>query len=327
MNILFLIGNGFDLNLGLKTRYLDFIKYYLDIESINEVVQKHKNNILKDYPNWSDLELALGAYTENILLPTEFDLFFEDILDHLGDYLTEQEQILHINKINISKFLEYLCYPDQSLPQGDRNKILTFKEKWESHEWYIRIITFNYTYILDKLLQEFKKESVVGTHHNEIKIKFRGLEHIHGYVDNRMIMGVNDIGQIKNQDFHKNPDIVEAFIKPKCNAAQKHTIDEWCEDQIKSANLICIFGSSLGETDAHWWKEIGERLRDDCKLIIFTKGEEIKIRKGYLRGRVERDIKQLFLKRTGLSGEDRISTEEKIFIGVNTDVFSKMTFE
>lgn len=29
MNITFLIGNGFDINLGLKTRYVDFYDFYL----------------------------------------------------------------------------------------------------------------------------------------------------------------------------------------------------------------------------------------------------------------------------------------------------------
>ena len=28
LNITFLIGNGFDIGLGLKTRYKDFYKYY-----------------------------------------------------------------------------------------------------------------------------------------------------------------------------------------------------------------------------------------------------------------------------------------------------------
>ena len=30
MNITFLIGNGFDLNLNLNTRYSDFYKYYIE---------------------------------------------------------------------------------------------------------------------------------------------------------------------------------------------------------------------------------------------------------------------------------------------------------
>ena len=47
MRITFLIGNGFDLNLGLKTRYTDFSPYYCDMPS----------------PLWADFEKALGECT------------------------------------------------------------------------------------------------------------------------------------------------------------------------------------------------------------------------------------------------------------------------
>ena len=33
MNITFLIGNGFDLNLGLATAYSDFVKYYKETDA------------------------------------------------------------------------------------------------------------------------------------------------------------------------------------------------------------------------------------------------------------------------------------------------------
>ena len=35
MNILYLIGNGFDLNLGLPTRYSDFLEYYFNRAPLN----------------------------------------------------------------------------------------------------------------------------------------------------------------------------------------------------------------------------------------------------------------------------------------------------
>ena len=70
MNILYLIGNGFDLNLGLKTSYKDFINYYKALK-----MEYKKNSILKfiSYiedkkiagdPNWSDIEIQMGLYTE-----------------------------------------------------------------------------------------------------------------------------------------------------------------------------------------------------------------------------------------------------------------------
>ena len=58
MNILFFIGNGFDINLGMKTRYSDFYKYYKDIESKSNVIQKLKEEIAERIVNWSDLELG-----------------------------------------------------------------------------------------------------------------------------------------------------------------------------------------------------------------------------------------------------------------------------
>ena len=47
MNITYIIGNGFDINLGLKTRYVDFYKWYVDRnrESTPDVVKVFRNEI------------------------------------------------------------------------------------------------------------------------------------------------------------------------------------------------------------------------------------------------------------------------------------------
>ena len=47
MEIAYLIGNGFDLNLGLKTRYDDFYDYYIDnhTTSIKSVLKFKGENI------------------------------------------------------------------------------------------------------------------------------------------------------------------------------------------------------------------------------------------------------------------------------------------
>ena len=43
MKIVYLIGNGFDLNLGLKTSYRDFYKKYIKQKSNSEIVENFKN--------------------------------------------------------------------------------------------------------------------------------------------------------------------------------------------------------------------------------------------------------------------------------------------
>ena len=64
MNITFLIGNGFDRNLGLATAYSDFIKEYKKVEGTTETLQKFNKHIKENEEMWSVAEIALGKFTE-----------------------------------------------------------------------------------------------------------------------------------------------------------------------------------------------------------------------------------------------------------------------
>ena len=63
MNITFLIGNGFDLNLGLNTGYKDFLKEYVRIKSNVYYLDKFKEDILENFDTWASAEEAFGKYT------------------------------------------------------------------------------------------------------------------------------------------------------------------------------------------------------------------------------------------------------------------------
>ena len=45
MNILYIIGNGLDISLHMKTSYQDFFKYYLSQLSFDEEIREMKNDI------------------------------------------------------------------------------------------------------------------------------------------------------------------------------------------------------------------------------------------------------------------------------------------
>ena len=45
MNIVYMLGNGFDINIGMDTRYSDFYKYYNNVSTSNEKIKKLKNSI------------------------------------------------------------------------------------------------------------------------------------------------------------------------------------------------------------------------------------------------------------------------------------------
>ena len=68
MSIVHIFGNGFDLNLGLKTSFSDFLPHYVNIDSSSNAVLAFKASISKDIELWSDLEIELGKYCSDINL-------------------------------------------------------------------------------------------------------------------------------------------------------------------------------------------------------------------------------------------------------------------
>jgi hypothetical protein len=321
MNIVYFIGNGFDINLGMKTRYSDFYKQYNTQNSKSELIKELKNEIAEGIINWSDLELAFGKHTVKLKNIEEFDEVYEDIVDNLADYLISEEEKFDFKKVNVDSFLKQLSVPEKFLTAEDIQELLEYKNQWRNIAWNINIITLNYTTTIEKILGDKQANFEIGVHHQH-QIIFKNIYHIHGYTDKRTVLGVNDISQIDKVDFHENEEILEALIKTKCNRVQRHNVDKICEKNINEAHLICIFGSSIGDTDNYWWQLIGEQLRKNTKIIIFSKGEDVKERFSQKTVRTKRSITNLFLNKTNLSQEEKNQFKDNIYVGVNTKMFN-----
>lgn len=102
VNRLFLIGNGFDLSLGLKTKYTDFLLWLLKNEIIKAIdskiyqapYEKHKGKYNSIYEEYEVLKLK--GYSENKLF---------DVLINLGRYVVTEENVLAIN--NLKELYEF----------------------------------------------------------------------------------------------------------------------------------------------------------------------------------------------------------------------------
>ena len=67
MKILFLLGNGFDINLSLPTDYQSFYDVYLKEASPSVTVSELKKYLNQErYQTWADLEWGLGQYTTKV---------------------------------------------------------------------------------------------------------------------------------------------------------------------------------------------------------------------------------------------------------------------
>lgn len=322
MNITFLIGNGFDINIGMKTQYKEFYRYYIKTPSKNTLIISLKNELSVDYETWANFELKFGEYLSKLSSEEDFDIVYSDVKKHLAIYLKDDELKYQFeNAEAYHLFIDDLVNSNTYLSNGDKRNVSNFIKLY-GDEFNINIITFNYTSSIEKLLKysptkEFEFPSLT---HNSKKINLCGIYHIHGTTEKGMILGVNDLSQIKNEKLQASKTVQYALIKPICNKIQKHLIDEQCEHIISNTNLFYTFGLSLGETDSHWWNLVAKRIDiSESRLVIFYKDNDIIIPNEEWRIGVKEDyIKDILEKRSAI----KIRNEDRIVIGYNEKIFN-----
>ena len=80
--ILFIIGNGFDLGLGMKTRYEDVYDGYIHTSPKSQAIEAFKAELSKrkPYDKWSDFEMGMAEYARTVSTEDEFIACIRDCL-------------------------------------------------------------------------------------------------------------------------------------------------------------------------------------------------------------------------------------------------------
>ena len=320
MNIVYLIGNGFDRNLGLRTSYKDFYNFYKKQGSSNENIRKIKEFIANGESElWSDLEEALGKITTEFDDPNGFVDILKDISDNLLQYIKTEARCLTIESNANEKLKHYLCSPFDCLATEIKRSAVEHFQNQNRELWNVNVITFNYTDILEQILHDNIGNSI-GRHHNNAEVVLRSIEHIHGDCDSSIILGVNDTTQISNDDFKTNEDLLDWLVKSKTQVNRADGVERKCKTLISEANLICVFGMSFGNTDKLWWDLIKHRLNTNpyAKVIIYEYAHGVSFNnnriaeKGrYIRGAKRKLLSSLYQ-----------SLEGKVICDINTDMFN-----
>lgn len=286
MNITFLIGNGFDVNLGLKTRYIDFYKYFSSLESakdsaavkkfkkeITEYIKDEVHNTSEDCIDWRDLEVALGKWSK-YLNEDDIDDFHISIIDSLKDYLKNEYKYFDPKIFEEHGILKYLLDPiSGNFNRNQSNEIMSYWRQYPGPD-LINIINFNYTLTIEHLCGIKKKPLQIGTNIAGHTTTLSTIHHIHQTLnDEDILVGLNDVSQIENKVFHNNRHICNLMVKPYTNVMLGTGIDRDCEDIISSTDLFVLFGTSAGITDQKWWKAICNRIKDyNARLLYFVHG-------------------------------------------------------
>ena len=270
MNVTFLIGNGFDLNLGLDTTYKDFIKGYQFTTSKDTDNIKNFKKILKEDRNkelWAQAEIAFGQYTSSFN-EGEGEKFSEcqkDFCKKLAIYLKKEEKKVNFQdkEEKIKKIFSRFSKFRNSFPLQERMVLDSVYNIYQYSDRIMNFICFNYTRTLDNCIDFAKKiEGVLGKHvagNNTYVHTFGQVQHVHGTVNEKMVFGVNDKSQIAKPEVFQceDGDIFENnFIKQQTNASYLEDADNKAKSLIINSNIIYIYGMSFGETDKIWWERV-----------------------------------------------------------------------
>lgn len=109
MNIVYRIGNGFDLAQDLKTSYQGFYRSYKESEPVIEVERRIISSITDNVETWSNLEKRLGPFTKELDGVEGFAEAYESLYLKLKKYLQVEEDRYLAE--NVERFRKELANP------------------------------------------------------------------------------------------------------------------------------------------------------------------------------------------------------------------------
>lgn len=329
MNITFMVGNGFDLNLNLKTSYKSFYKYYLENTEEDLISRSIKN----DYELWADLELGLGALLKDI-----DESKIEEFLDSkanlealLTEYLSKEDKRFIITDEN--KFCEEFSKKILNFFEGfsteDKNQFHNLISRTTESIKY-QFITFNYTTVLDDMIELVNTKNDKFSTHVASSNRYTDLlcapHHIHGTLNGEdLILCVDNPSQIGNEKFQNDRRLTDYMIKTTVNKALGERKTEKAKDIIDKSKYVCLFGLSIGDTDCTWWKYLIEWLNKspDNRLVLFVRDDSKVQRSGAEKIRVRDKNRAFFGSRSYCNDESLYNKiRDRIIIVQNSTIFT-----
>ena len=147
----------------------------------------------------------------------------------------------------------------------------------------VQFVTFNYTDTISRIVNAMN--SVNETNAGKPDVSYLDPLYIHGKLEKCLILGVDSDEQCGLQrksiaewglrsDYKRQHNAAiqakaeeegnlrQLMLKPRLNTAVRPQEVSQIENSVLQADKILIFGSSLGETDNHWWRLIAKWLID-----------------------------------------------------------------
>lgn len=259
--VTFMIGNGFDLGLGLRTRYGDFIPNYLKRQTTSTVIGKLKESIVREPVFWSDAELAFGKLSFSTFGKDSRSVLLEcsaDINEGLAEYLRSEEKRFCPPDDECKAFFSGMLFSYYEglgeYPRMDELERLT-----RFHQLKVNIINFNYTETIDKML--VPSGTMALPNWGNVQVVVNQVCHVHGSLSTEYsrLFGVNEISQVK--DAGLSDDLKDLLVKPTVGRRAGCRLEQKAKRMIDESDTVIVFGMSMGATDKLWWDYLLEYIQ------------------------------------------------------------------
>jgi hypothetical protein len=320
--VTFIIGNGFDLALGLKTSYAAF---YEHIKNKKSATNNRIYKAIHESPDtWADFELRLGLYTGYIeKVPQSnhkkeaiaFHEELEELSDDLADYLAEQETDAQ-GLVDGMTFNFHGFYKELSSGQQEKVRSLLVREKGSE----VDFISLNYTKTLEQVLSNNR------AYYANRGITIARSHHLHGTLSENLTLGVSNESQISSSVSGAEKD---DLIKPKSIHLMNDGRIDALHRSLLASSIVVLYGTSIGETDQYIWEIVSNWLfqNPNVSLIIHKHDSAYTDSARRLPRRQRKftnDTQDRLLQYSGLDGNSIEELRTRVFVVHNTkELFSK----
>ena len=227
---LLIVGNGFDLGLGFKTSYHDFMASsdFPNPEISNlahYLVSVRKGNL-----GWIDIEHELSTYSRKLSAFKKQGIQ-ETYREYTADFRKEYDEL----KGALRTYLNKAVCQKLSLKRDNHAKCIL--DALGAND---RIVTFNYTDTIERLS------------YGCYSTKKHNLLHIHGSLKagDNIVFGVEDTAELPKEHVF--------LYKAYSSSKRTYKFSQW----LREADKIIFYGYSLGDTDKQYFAKF---FQEQCK--------------------------------------------------------------
>ena len=330
--ITFMIGNGFDVACGLKSRYSDTYDGYTKTDSNSATIDHFKKIIKQDIETWADFEMQLAEYAHEFASETELTDCISDYKEYLHMHLLQEQQSFFemdkgtefIHSAVRKEMADSFCHFVKGLIPNDSQEILSMLHDIPR---YYQFISFNYTIVFDELMEQSFAQGEVQSEFGA-RVAYKPVIHIHGTLNNDMVLGLDDESQFRDLPFSLS-------YRGKRNLIKPVFIDQYDKKRktdalscIQSSNVVCVYGMALGDSDLTWRKILANWIVENNRhhLVYYKHSLSCKqypVTASTRKMDDEEDYKDILI--TLLFGEDIASVEQikkQIHIPTGIDIFN-----